>query len=530
MHWEHNLYEYLKGLPDQSHYAFVTGTPGLNTAEYWTDWCRALFFAGASLSLWNEAPELKSAFLAACSLEEGMDVFLIGKAVEESGLEAAIRSILRNWGSLTVEEIEPRACLAIAGLRPEEAPPGGASAAAATPAPYPGAPRAPVATWDYDYLDEVPDATLDRLILFQAASHVADWERFAPEVDRVLARGGRLIIAEAPLGGREFREALHLDSHYESYVLRVLSGLGVCEDDLPDVGPAELTKVFRPYFTWVRSCSHQGMYLFYGQKGGFDRFGADLDVDEDAHHEPVTAFPTAHSWVRQFLEVKPTHPAWGLLSKEERKLFVPTIRDIETPHTAKRIAWGGGSLSWIWHNQGDVTDLMWSNLAVKPGDRVLLIGEFPEDLGTLAEVERRVGPSGEIVKAVLVSAPVPYGFADGYPEGYFDVVFVPQGIHNCDDWSRDAPRLLRALKPGGQVMAVECGTDRPEMAAARETSALVRLVGDRVSRLARPEWLSGRWTSHDVSTDQLREAFGDGLTDVCSLEHKGWVVFWGCKQ
>jgi len=189
-HWEYNLYEYHKGLPDQSHYEFMAHTPGITTAAYWADWCQAIFYAGTTLYLWNEVPELMAAFLSACSLEEDMDVFVIGKYAAESGLAPAVQSVLRGHGRLTVEEIGDRVIDALTTGSPT----GGTDL-----------------QWDFDYLDAVPDGGLDRVVLFGAASHVADWSRFAVQIARALRQGGRLVIVEAPLGGKEFREALHED-------------------------------------------------------------------------------------------------------------------------------------------------------------------------------------------------------------------------------------------------------------------------------------------------------------------------------
>jgi hypothetical protein len=61
-------------------------------------WCQAIFYAGTTLYLWNETPELKAAFLSLCSLDEGVDVLVIGKYVEESGLGPAIRSVVGSSG------------------------------------------------------------------------------------------------------------------------------------------------------------------------------------------------------------------------------------------------------------------------------------------------------------------------------------------------------------------------------------------------------------------------------------------------
>jgi SAM-dependent methyltransferase len=540
-HWEYNLYEYHKGLPDQSHYEFMANTPGVKTAEYWADWCQAIFYAGTTLYLWNEMPELKAALLSACSLEEGQNVFLLGKYADESGLAPAVQSLVGSAGRLTVEEIGDRVITAFTT----------------------GSPSAGTKLqWDFDHLDSVADESLDRVVLFGAASHVADWSRFAAQVERVLSKGGRLVVAEAPLGGQEFREGLHQDSHYESFILRVLTGLGLSEDQLPATGPKDLAAVFGPHLGWTRYYSRQGIYLFYGQKGG-ESPGAVPEA-------PVAAFPTATAQVREFLQVKPAKTTWDLLSKQEKQVWGATVADINTPHMGKCVTWGGGSLCWNYRNQRDITDIMWTNLAAKPGDKAMLIAEFPEDLGNLPELEKRVGPKGEIVVVNITSSPKsydykgwqakrkmymeqgspeewPYDFADDYPDGYFDVLFLPQGVHHCNNWLRDAPRLLRAVKPGGQVIACECGINRPQMATARQLSALTRIVGDRCFEIALPYWLVGPLSPegplppgsgyehvgrpyHDVSADHLRESFGDGVTDVCSLEYKGWILFWGYKK
>jgi SAM-dependent methyltransferase len=573
-HWEYNLYEYHRGLPDQSHYQYMTETPGVKTAEHWKEWCQALFYAGTTLTPWNESPELKAAFLSACSLDADQDVLVVGKYVDETGLGDALRSMAGAAGSVMVEEIGSRAIAAIRAGGPRKAA---------------DAPPGTKLQWDFDFVESLAGASLDRVILFNAASHVADWDRFAARVDRVLRPGGRLVVGEAPLGGKEFRDGLCQDAHYESFILRVLTGLGLRADELPDIAPAELTARFEPYLAWSRSYSRQGVYLFYGEKAGAAAGcdgappvpgaaasaasagqGTASPSGAPARLVPITVFPRADAAVGRFLEAKPTTGVWDHLSREEQEVWGPVIEDILTPHMGKCVTWGGGALCWNYRNQREITDIMWSNLAVQPGDKVMYIGEFPVDLGVLPELQERVGPDGEIAMVEITSSPKsydykgwqakrkmymeqgspeewPYDFADDYPDGYFDVLFLPQGVHHCNNWLRDAPRLLRAVKPGGQVMAMECGINRPQMNTARDLSALVRVIGDRVFKIALPDWLVGPLSPegplppgtgyehvgrpyHDVSTEHLRESFGDGLTDVCSLEYKGWILFWGFKR
>ncbi len=535
-HWEYNLYYHLENQEDTSAIKFIRKTPGITTPAYWADWCRAMFYAGTTLHLWNEIPELKTAFLSACSPAEGQSVFLIGKYAAESGLAPALRSLIGKAGNITVEEIGPPAITAITKI-------------SSTPGTK--------LQWNFSYLDSVPDRSIDRVILFGAASHVANWNDFAKQIHRVLRDGGRLAIAEVPLGGKEFRHGLHEDSHFEGFILRVLSGMGVKEDELPDIGAEDLATLFQPLLRWSKSFSWQGIYVFYGQKGG-------------KGDSSFMMSPKSTEEVQTFLAVKPSQTLWDFLTDAEKSAWGSTVEEINRPDLANSVTWGGGNLVWCWLNTRTITDIMWNNLMVKPGDKVLMICELPEDLGTLEELQKRVGKTGEIVnvnmspskkaynyknwqerrkKYMEQGSPEewPYDFADDYPNNYFDCIFVPQGVHHSSNWLRDAPRLLRALKPGHQFMAIECGINRPQMSAAREISALVRIVGDRVFAISLPSWLVGPLSPagplppgsgyehegrpyHDVSTAHLRESFGDGLTDVCSLEHKGWILFWGYKK
>ncbi|MCX8032733.1 MAG: hypothetical protein N3B14_05020 [Thermoleophilia bacterium] len=556
-HWEYNLYEYHKGLPDKSHYEFIANTPGVKTAEYWKEWCQAIFYAGTTLCMWNALPEVKAAFLSLCSFEPGMKVFLVGKYLWESGLADAVRSLVGDSGTLGILDMTDQVLETVRELGPRRTVQYEAAGATGSRAARP-------LVWPLTCFDGLPEGSLDRVVFFNGGAHVANWEHVASEISRVLGEHGRLVMAEAPLGGREFENALHLDSHYESFILRVLSGLGLSENELPYVDPRGLSELLRPHFAWTRWWSHRGILLLYGAKG---KHGHEIAVPGPAASLPCS--DEARGPVSAFLAVKPVTSSWELMTEREREIWGETVEDILTPHMGKCVTWGGGSLCWNYRNQREITDIMWSNLAAKPGDKVMVIGEFLHDLGTLEEVKRRVGPTGQVFPVDITASPCsydykgwqakrkaymdlgspeewPYDFADDFPDEFFDVLFLPQGVHHCNNWLRDAPRLLRAVKVGGQVMAIECGINRPEMALARDLSALVQVVGDRVFRIALPEWLVGPLSPegplpagtgyghegrpyHDVPTAHLREAFGAGLTDVCSLEYKGWILFWGYK-
>jgi len=190
---------------------------------------------------------------------------------------------------------------------------------------------------------------------------------------------------------------------------------------------------------------------------------------------------------------------------------------------------------------------MYGHLQAKPGDRVLVVGEFLEELGFLPELRKKIGETGEIVSFDMMeksrsgrepqwktgsNAPVPekhrwdYPFADPYPDQYFDLVWFPQGVHHATSWDRIAQRFLRALKPGGQILMGECRIPPPEFHLGIEVSGMLRCIVDKIfwGMEMTPEEMP------DYSTAELTRAFGDSLTDTYSLEWKGFLLFWGTKR
>jgi hypothetical protein len=511
------------------------GEAGTKNRDSLTDFCRAIYYAGTTLYLWNKNTDLKVAFLSACAIKEGQTAFLISKYGGESGLTAALQSLIGESGSLTVKEIGQQAIDAFANLYST---------------------KRNKLRWNFDYLDFLPDCGLDKLILFGAASHVADWDAFARQINRVLRDGGRVIIAETLLGGNMFKRATHVYAHVEGYIGKVLAAVGISEEELPDVTPEILTNLLKPYLSWSSGSMADGLFLFHGQKGG---------------KEDSSVFKGMESTkeVEAFLTKKPSQNSWDYLAEPEKAVWSTAALKIqgkiEKEDPLKGIKFLGENLFWMWRNNRDITDIMWSNIIANRGYKVFVISEVCGGLGIMEELRSRVGRRGEIVYMDMIGAEDqtfkdwperrkkymemgvgerwPYDWGDTYPDEYFDLLFLPQGVHHSTNWLRDAPRLLRTLKPGHQVMALECGF-RPEHQMAQEMNALVKLIVERCSGFINgggshaspdpatlpPELrLVGR-PGHDVSTAHLREAFGDRLYDVNSLEWKGWILFWGYKK
>ena len=185
-------------------------------------------------------------------------------------------------------------------------------------------------------------------------------------------------------------------------------------------------------------------------------------------------------------------------------------------------------------------------IEAEPGFKAIVIGEFLEHM-FVPELRKRVGESGEI--AIFDMNPkhritmeklwkygpdtyIPerhqwdYPYADDYPDEYFDLVWLPQGVHHARSWKEIAPRLVRVLKPHGQIMMMENRTGNVEFFNALNMSGLLRCIAEKI-------WWGWNMTLEelpDYPTVVLEEAFDGLLYDTYSLEWKGWLLFWGYKK
>jgi SAM-dependent methyltransferase len=507
MHISKNPWDYL--LP----YAVNVFGPDVLNKEKRAAWCNAMLCAGSTLCLWNRAVELKLALLSACSLREGQKVLLVGKYANESGLAAAIGSLLGRDGNLKIEEIAPKALVSLSEVHPA---------------------TGKRLQWNFSYFDAVPDESVDRVILFGAASHSGNLHDCAQHIHRVLRDGGRVIAADAPWGGKDLLTAAHMDAHLYGFVTRILSGAGIREEELPEVGAENLMTTFEPFFRRRRHFSWQGLYTFCGQKEG-------------GGEGTLWDFPIPTEAVQLFLTEKRSQDPWDFLTDAEVSAFGPDLRESNLRKNWGRVIFFGANLKWLWANTPTITDLMYNNLRVKQGDRVMVIGEFLEELEFLPELHKRVGSEGEIAAFDIVSKSragytqqwekgpgvfIPekhqwdYPFADSYPENYFDLLWLPQGVHHAYSWNEIAPRLLRVLKPGGQVLMAECRVPAPEFHSGLQMSGLLRYIVEKIF------WAMDTTLEEmpDYSPADLARAFGDSVGDIFELDWKGWLLFWAFKK
>lgn len=475
-------------------------------------WCQAFFYGGNTLYLWNKAIELKIALLSACALKKGQQGLLISKYSVESGLTEVLRSVLGEEGHLSVKEILPEALASFSKIHST---------------------TGKGLQWDFSYFNSLRDESLDLVILFGVASHIGNLKDCVQHIHRVLREGGRVVIAETPWGGKDFLAAAHMDAHLEGFITRILSGIGLKEEELPYIGPDDLRAAFEPFLSWNRVFYWQGLYLFYGQKG------------ENKENFSLN-FPLPTEDIQIFLTEKASTNPWDFLTSTEIAILGSEVVESNLQKNWGRAIFFASNLVWCWENARILRHLMYSNLRARPGDRVLVIGEVLEGLGFLQELRKRVGETGEIIAFDMVDksrsgyiqqwemgpgAVIPekhhwdYSFADKHPDHYFDLIWLPQGVHHAHRWIEIAPKLIRVLKTGGQVMMAECRVPAPEFHRALQISSLLRCIVDKIF------WAMDTTLEEmpDYSAADLALAFGDSLENTFGLEWKGWLLFWGTK-
>jgi SAM-dependent methyltransferase len=486
------------------YYTNVSG-PNIFDAKRRALYCRAGFFAGNTLRLWNDAVRLKKDLLAASALENGQKVLLVAKYPKESGLVAVVESLIGPTGQLTTEDITQKAIDSIQSM-----------------------PKAQL-QWRFSSFDSLADNSFDRIILFSAASHIQNLQDSARQIARILKDGGRIIVAEDPLGGKEFITAMHADAHGEAHTLRFLAGMGLREKDLPMVGTEELSKTFQGLMRWNKSSNELGLYVFYGQKGG-----ESVPVPQSVpNNEAVNAFLVQKPFANPFDWMTPAETAaWGMAWDNRQD-----IRD----ELGYALFLGGG-LHLISDLNRDISNIVYDNIGIKPGAKVLIISEALDEMKQLERLKERRGVidfevyNYDICSRVRSAARrgesaswgLDYYYADYYPDRFFDVIWIAQAFPHAKDWNQLAVRLLRVLKPGGQFIAHEFYIKGPDFySKAYNVSGLFRCLMEK-------EYLRGgvtRMEPEPLDMEQVfRTAFGDSMTDIHSIEKKGWAAFWGYKK
>ena len=202
-----------------------------------------------------------------------------------------------------------------------------------------------------------------------------------------------------------------------------------------------------------------------------------------------------------------------------------------------------GGLPFMWRKQAaPVRDMAYDHLALKPGDKVLLVGESVASCGFEEDLRARVGPTGEIHVVDVqeqarnaVSADLRgrsgrrgtwrYDYTSSIPNAHFDAVAVMQGVGHTDDWRDTGTEFLRVLKPGRSIVLAEISFN-PRMEWIKELDLHVGYWLTKMVAGARGPLMSDLAY---FSPDDLTAAFDGLVIDSGSFSWRGLDIFWGTK-
>lgn len=198
-----------------------------------------------------------------------------------------------------------------------------------------------------------------------------------------------------------------------------------------------------------------------------------------------------------------------------------------------------GGLPYMWRELArPICDVMYGLLELRPGDRVLIIGEAVEAAGWADDISAIVGTSGvvDVVEIIRdgrekmldgtlgrngIRGCWQWNYTKELPDEHYDIVAVLQSTQHCDDWTETGPELLRVMKPGRRILLAEISFGGATFDARINADLHVRQWHDKLGLPDDIPFYSG---------EELLGMFGsDCLDDPQTMEWKGLEMMWGRK-
>jgi SAM-dependent methyltransferase len=200
-----------------------------------------------------------------------------------------------------------------------------------------------------------------------------------------------------------------------------------------------------------------------------------------------------------------------------------------------------GGLPYMWSELArPLCDVIYGLLELRPGDRVLLIGEAVGPSGWLEAIEALVGPNGEVESHEIIRegreavfqgkigrsgmrGTWEWTYTRKAPDAAFDAVAVLQATQHCDDWPEAAADFVRVLRPGRRIVLAEAVNAGPAFQARINADIHIRQWYDKIyANLPAAE-------IPYYSPEDIAGAFGDLLSEPRTMDWRGVEMYWGRK-
>jgi SAM-dependent methyltransferase len=234
---------------------------------------------------------------------------------------------------------------------------------------------------------------------------------------------------------------------------------------------------------------------------------------------------------------------WAYIQDWDVDAAGPTILEAEERGRWSNAFRRAGGLPYMWHElAANISDIVYALLELRPGDRVLIIGEAVEPCGWKDGLEAIVGETGQVDAVEIIRQgreTIRRGergrngmvgcwrwdyTKEESPETY-DAIAIMQSAQHCDEWAEAGAELLRVLKPGRRIVSAEALMQGPAFVSHINSDVHIQSWYDKMAA-ALP------YSSDEISwytAEQLAQIFGDMVQDARAMEWRGIELFWGRK-
>jgi hypothetical protein len=234
------------------------------------------------------------------------------------------------------------------------------------------------------------------------------------------------------------------------------------------------------------------------------------------------------------------HNPWAYIQPWDIEGIPVDIQDEAQRRGWMRAMFVAGGLPYMWRELAQpMSDVIYALLELRPGDRVLLIGEGAEPCGFLESIQSKIGPTGtidafEIIRdgrAAVQSGKVgrngkvgcwQWTYTSGMQAGTYDAVAVLQSAQHCDDWRETGAELVRVLRPGRRIVSAEMCLEGDRFESRVNADVHIRQWYDKM-------FPTGRKHISNYSGEELVEMIGPSLAEAHCMDWRGIELFWGRK-
>lgn len=240
------------------------------------------------------------------------------------------------------------------------------------------------------------------------------------------------------------------------------------------------------------------------------------------------------------MDKKPLDDPWDWMQPYDVQRFGDVILDRKEQERWCRAVLLGG-LPFMWRKAEAARNIIYDRLELRPGDKVLIIGECIAPCGFVEDMKQRIGPSGEVHVVDITDdardnyiakkrgrggqlATWQWTYTKDFADGAFDCAVCLQGVQHTDDWRETGAEMLRVMKAGRSIVLAEIAYS-PATQTKIRLDMHIQYVFDKL--LARVGWTLDEFPYY--SPQDLEKAFADLVNETGSFVWNGIEIFWGRK-